>query len=181
MALTAVFVCDMQMFPFFLLPFFGGWRLAKGVGKGVYLLWLWNEPPYVKASAAVLASVLFTVTLSHLIRMMLIASKIVMLRWSDSGSHLAAPHLCLKGEICDPKSLFFLFPETWYFPHWISNMNTLIPLIHFLVVNVLNSCYFKIQEGLSPNHLKKAKLMFFYTRYPSSNMLKMYFSDVKVS
>ena len=38
----------------------------------------------------------------------------------------------------------------------------------------------QIQEGLSPNHLKKAKLMFFYTRYPSSNMLKMYFSDVKV-
>uniref|UniRef100_A0AAQ4Q031 Prospero domain-containing protein n=1 Tax=Gasterosteus aculeatus aculeatus TaxID=481459 RepID=A0AAQ4Q031_GASAC len=37
-----------------------------------------------------------------------------------------------------------------------------------------------IQEGLSPNHLKKAKLMFFYTRYPSSNMLKIFFSDVKV-
>ncbi|KAF0023538.1 hypothetical protein F2P81_024168 [Scophthalmus maximus] len=37
----------------------------------------------------------------------------------------------------------------------------------------------EIQEGLSPNHLKKAKLMFFYTRYPSSNMLKMFFSDVK--
>ncbi|XP_017278829.1 prospero homeobox protein 1 [Kryptolebias marmoratus] len=36
-----------------------------------------------------------------------------------------------------------------------------------------------IQEGLSPNHLKKAKLMFFYTRYPSSNMLKMFFADVK--
>ncbi|XP_043911444.1 prospero homeobox protein 1 [Protopterus annectens] len=36
-----------------------------------------------------------------------------------------------------------------------------------------------MQEGLSPNHLKKAKLMFFYTRYPSSNMLKMFFSDVK--
>ncbi|CAH2254377.1 prospero homeobox 1 isoform X1 [Pelobates cultripes] len=35
------------------------------------------------------------------------------------------------------------------------------------------------KEGLSPNHLKKAKLMFFYTRYPSSNMLKTYFSDVK--
>ena len=39
----------------------------------------------------------------------------------------------------------------------------------------------QIQEGLSPNHLKKAKLMFFYARYPSSNMLKMFFSDVKVS
>lgn len=36
-----------------------------------------------------------------------------------------------------------------------------------------------IQEGLSPNHLKKAKVMFFYNRYPSSNMLKMYFPDVK--
>uniref|UniRef100_A0A3B5BE91 Prospero homeobox protein 1-like n=1 Tax=Stegastes partitus TaxID=144197 RepID=A0A3B5BE91_9TELE len=35
--------------------------------------------------------------------------------------------------------------------------------------------------GLSPCHLKKAKLMFFYTRYPSSNTLKTYFPDVKVS
>ncbi|XP_032819619.2 prospero homeobox protein 1-like [Petromyzon marinus] len=36
-----------------------------------------------------------------------------------------------------------------------------------------------LQEGLTPSHLKKAKLMFFYSRYPSSNMLKIYFSDVK--
>uniref|UniRef100_A0A673K9K0 Prospero homeobox protein 1-like n=1 Tax=Sinocyclocheilus rhinocerous TaxID=307959 RepID=A0A673K9K0_9TELE len=36
-----------------------------------------------------------------------------------------------------------------------------------------------IQEGLTPNHLKKAKLMFFYTRYPSSNLLKNFFPDVK--
>ncbi|XP_067256535.1 prospero homeobox 3 [Chanodichthys erythropterus] len=35
------------------------------------------------------------------------------------------------------------------------------------------------QEGLSPCHLKKAKLMFFYTRYPSSSTLKTYFPDVK--
>ncbi|CAB1335177.1 unnamed protein product [Coregonus sp. 'balchen'] len=35
------------------------------------------------------------------------------------------------------------------------------------------------QEGLTPNHLKKAKLMFFYTRYPSSNVLKTFFPDVK--
>ncbi|XP_078263350.1 prospero homeobox protein 1-like [Rhinoraja longicauda] len=33
--------------------------------------------------------------------------------------------------------------------------------------------------GLTPNHLKKAKLMFFYTRYPSSTTLKTYFFDVK--
>ncbi|KAK2843609.1 hypothetical protein Q7C36_011824 [Tachysurus vachellii] len=37
----------------------------------------------------------------------------------------------------------------------------------------------QLQKGLTPNHLKKAKLMFFYTRYPSSNILKAYFPDVK--
>ncbi|MGH0158178.1 UNVERIFIED_CONTAM: hypothetical protein FKN15_055689 [Acipenser sinensis] len=36
-----------------------------------------------------------------------------------------------------------------------------------------------IKEGLTPNHLKKAKLMFFYTRYPSSNVLKTFFPDIK--
>ncbi|KAJ1108639.1 hypothetical protein NDU88_006015 [Pleurodeles waltl] len=34
-------------------------------------------------------------------------------------------------------------------------------------------------EGLTPGHLKKAKLMFFYCRYPSSSTLKTYFNDVK--
>ncbi|XP_061285452.1 prospero homeobox protein 2 isoform X2 [Bos javanicus] len=36
-----------------------------------------------------------------------------------------------------------------------------------------------IQEGLNPGHLKKAKLMFFFTRYPSSSLLKAYFPDVQ--
>ncbi|XP_063078690.1 prospero homeobox protein 1-like [Engraulis encrasicolus] len=35
------------------------------------------------------------------------------------------------------------------------------------------------EEGFTPGHLKKAKLMFFYTRYPSSNVLKTFFPDVK--
>ncbi|KAF4017650.1 hypothetical protein G4228_008823 [Cervus hanglu yarkandensis] len=35
------------------------------------------------------------------------------------------------------------------------------------------------KEGLNPGHLKKAKLMFFFTRYPSSNLLKAYFPDVQ--
>ncbi|XP_072895342.1 prospero homeobox protein 2 [Hemitrygon akajei] len=39
--------------------------------------------------------------------------------------------------------------------------------------------YSSANEGLTPNHLKKAKLMFFYTRYPNSTTLKTYFSDVK--
>nr|KAF6393359.1 prospero homeobox 2 [Pipistrellus kuhlii] len=35
------------------------------------------------------------------------------------------------------------------------------------------------KEGLNPGHLKKAKLMFFFTRYPSSSLLKAYFPDVQ--
>uniref|UniRef100_A0A671SS67 Prospero homeobox protein 1-like n=1 Tax=Sinocyclocheilus anshuiensis TaxID=1608454 RepID=A0A671SS67_9TELE len=46
-------------------------------------------------------------------------------------------------------------------------------------ISPYSGCTISFSEGLSPNHLKKAKLMFFYTRYPSSSMLKMYFSDVK--
>nr|KAF6393361.1 prospero homeobox 2 [Pipistrellus kuhlii] len=36
-----------------------------------------------------------------------------------------------------------------------------------------------VHEGLNPGHLKKAKLMFFFTRYPSSSLLKAYFPDVQ--
>ncbi|XP_004837248.1 prospero homeobox protein 2 [Heterocephalus glaber] len=36
-----------------------------------------------------------------------------------------------------------------------------------------------IQEGLNPGHLKKAKLIFFFARYPSSSLLKAYFPDVQ--
>jgi len=38
----------------------------------------------------------------------------------------------------------------------------------------------QMQEALTPGHLKKAKLMFFFTRYPSSSLLKTYFLDVQV-
>lgn len=99
LVLTAVFVCDMQMYPFFFFFLFFGWRLTQGVGKGVCLLWLWNEPPYVKASAVVLASVLFTVTLSHLIWMMLIASKWFCFGAQSSAPTPAALHVCLKGNL----------------------------------------------------------------------------------
>ncbi|NWZ94398.1 PROX2 protein, partial [Nesospiza acunhae] len=39
----------------------------------------------------------------------------------------------------------------------------------------------QMQEALTPEHLKKAKLMFFFTRYPSSTLLKTYFLDVQFS
>ena len=32
---------------------------------------------------------------------------------------------------------------------------------------------------LTPMHLRKAKLMFFYVRYPSSSIIKVFFPDVK--
>ncbi|XP_029590315.1 prospero homeobox protein 1-like [Salmo trutta] len=38
-----------------------------------------------------------------------------------------------------------------------------------------------LNESLTTQHLKKAKLMFFYTRYPSSNVLKTFFSDVQLT
>nr|XP_010974799.2 prospero homeobox protein 2 [Camelus dromedarius] len=47
------------------------------------------------------------------------------------------------------------------------------------VTNALPFSSSHIQEGLNPGHLKKAKLMFFFTRYPSSNLLKVYFPDVQ--
>ncbi|NXI40639.1 PROX1 protein, partial [Galbula dea] len=39
----------------------------------------------------------------------------------------------------------------------------------------------QMQEALTPGHLKKAKLMFFFTRYPTSTLLKTYFLDVQFS
>ncbi|NXJ27162.1 PROX2 protein, partial [Dicrurus megarhynchus] len=39
----------------------------------------------------------------------------------------------------------------------------------------------QMKEALTPGHLKKAKLMFFFTRYPSSTLLKTYFLDVQFS
>ncbi|XP_004682120.1 PREDICTED: prospero homeobox protein 2 isoform X1 [Condylura cristata] len=47
------------------------------------------------------------------------------------------------------------------------------------VTDVLPFSSVHIQEALNPGHLKKAKLMFFFTRYPSSNLLKTYFPDVQ--
>ncbi|XP_030576746.1 prospero homeobox protein 1-like [Archocentrus centrarchus] len=45
--------------------------------------------------------------------------------------------------------------------------------------SLVKSNLYMLNEGLTTNHLKKAKLMFFYTRYPSSLMLKMCFHDVQ--
>ncbi|XP_014379955.2 uncharacterized protein LOC102379959 [Alligator sinensis] len=42
-------------------------------------------------------------------------------------------------------------------------------------------CQPPAQGSLTPQHLKKAKLMFFYTRYPSATTLKAYFPDVRFS
>ncbi|CAH8667401.1 unnamed protein product [Heterobilharzia americana] len=47
--------------------------------------------------------------------------------------------------------------------------------------NQLISCSHELRmtTTLTPVHLRKAKLMFFYTRYPNSTLIKMYFPDVK--
>ena len=38
---------------------------------------------------------------------------------------------------------------------------------------------YPLSNTLTPIHLRKAKLMFFYTRYPSSALLKSYFPDIR--
>ncbi|KAK4475173.1 hypothetical protein MN116_002256 [Schistosoma mekongi] len=47
--------------------------------------------------------------------------------------------------------------------------------------NQLINCSHELRmtTTLTPVHLRKAKLMFFYTRYPNSTLIKMYFPDVK--
>ncbi|XP_066945559.1 homeobox protein prospero isoform X1 [Macrobrachium rosenbergii] len=45
-----------------------------------------------------------------------------------------------------------------------------------LGTQVLDTSY---SSTLTPMHLRKAKLMFFYVRYPSSSVLKTYFPDIK--
>uniref|UniRef100_A0A8C9FX75 Prospero homeobox 2 n=1 Tax=Pavo cristatus TaxID=9049 RepID=A0A8C9FX75_PAVCR len=46
---------------------------------------------------------------------------------------------------------------------------------------LLTPTYVSFGEALTPGHLKKAKLMFFFTRYPSSALLRSYFLDVQFS
>ncbi|KAM4522587.1 prospero homeobox protein 2-like [Odontesthes bonariensis] len=45
--------------------------------------------------------------------------------------------------------------------------------------SLMKNNLYMLNEGLTTNHLKKAKLMFFYTRYPSSLVLRMCFHDVQ--
>merc|ERR1711952_135587 len=58
--------------------------------------------------------------------------------------------------------------------------------ILFLVSNLVSPSAGYILGGgdsqnctLTPMHLRKAKLMFFWVRYPSSAIIKMYFPDIK--
>jgi len=48
-----------------------------------------------------------------------------------------------------------------------------------LTTEIRLNCNILYTSTLTPMHLRKAKLMFFYVRYPSSAVLKDYFPDVK--
>lgn len=51
--------------------------------------------------------------------------------------------------------------------------------IIFKTFRMQNSLTSMHSATLTPMHLRKAKLMFFWVRYPSSQVLKMYFPDIK--
>ena len=58
-------------------------------------------------------------------------------------------------------------------------LNILILLDHHICLLLLLSFHFIYVTVLTSVHLRKAKLMFFYARYPSSSALKVFFPDVR--
>ncbi|XP_017282762.2 prospero homeobox protein 2-like [Kryptolebias marmoratus] len=54
-----------------------------------------------------------------------------------------------------------------------------LPHVKLEADNLEKNNLYMLNECLTTNHLKKAKLMFFYTRYPSSLVLRMCFHDVQ--
>ncbi|XP_054616964.1 prospero homeobox protein 1-like [Dunckerocampus dactyliophorus] len=59
--------------------------------------------------------------------------------------------------------------------------NLCLPHVKIEPSSPLKKNAYVLSEGLTTTHLKKAKLMFFYTRYPSSMVLKMCFRDVQMT
>ncbi|KAM3854383.1 prospero homeobox protein 2 [Vipera latastei] len=60
----------------------------------------------------------------------------------------------------------------------LPSTNSMFAEMHAMVDGVYFSAR-NIQEALTPGHLKKAKLMFFFSRYPTSSLLKSYFLDIQ--
>ncbi|KAM6462111.1 prospero homeobox protein 2 [Liasis olivaceus] len=60
----------------------------------------------------------------------------------------------------------------------LPSTNAVFAEMHAMVDGVYFSAR-HIQEALTPGHLKKAKLMFFFSRYPTSSLLKAYFLDIQ--
>ena len=63
----------------------------------------------------------------------------------------------------------------------ISDIDNNLQKIFYLNKNIISGYSLADAQNstLTPMHLRKAKLMFFWVRYPSSAILKMYFPDIK--
>lgn len=79
------------------------------------------------------------------------------------------PRDCAKASFVSSSSLFFLFFSLFHYRYLHSNVHCKLGIS----LTTVNS------STLTPMHLRKAKLMFFWVRYPSSAVLKMYFPDIK--
>ncbi|UYV78133.1 PROX1 [Cordylochernes scorpioides] len=97
---------------------------------------------------------------------------------------------------CGVPMISFLISQVLWLPFFILFLPHFLLLLHYLSVSLQTPKHFIslyiYQQGssptsltpaytstLTPMHLRKAKLMFFYVRYPSSAILKMYFPDIK--
>uniref|UniRef100_A0A915L8N1 Prospero domain-containing protein n=1 Tax=Romanomermis culicivorax TaxID=13658 RepID=A0A915L8N1_ROMCU len=81
----------------------------------------------------------------------------------------AGQNLCCRPVIPNTSSIF---------PPFVPRIERPISLMNSKEFLVETACYPKCAGKLSTLHLRKAKLMFFYVRYPASSLLKSYFPDV---
>uniref|UniRef100_A0A3B3QGS0 Prospero domain-containing protein n=1 Tax=Paramormyrops kingsleyae TaxID=1676925 RepID=A0A3B3QGS0_9TELE len=107
--------------------------------------------------------------------------QILDLPWSSSKacSKLSSSHIDTEATETQPASLGQERMEAACFSQVKLEHGNLQGVVERNPYLSLNISFKDTEEGLTPNHLKKAKLMFFYTRYPSSSVLKSFFPDVK--
>ncbi|KAJ8968731.1 hypothetical protein NQ314_002145 [Rhamnusium bicolor] len=80
-----------------------------------------------------------------------------------------------RNSDCNSGGYFIRWNATYYILFYAKILVKI--LVHIMYPNV--SLTPEHSSTLTPMHLRKAKLMFFWVRYPSSAVLKMYFPDIK--
>ncbi|XP_013874907.1 prospero homeobox protein 1 [Austrofundulus limnaeus] len=100
-------------------------------------------------------------------------------RWQDEGSEVGHWNPFKVRSKVNSRSV--RSPQTNSVPMDQLLESPSLPYVKVESDNLEKTSQYMLNECLTTIHLKKAKLMFFYTRYPSSLVLRMCFHDVQVS